>query len=83
MDKHVAREVVRATFRCGSELQKLLAVLKANCSPEEYKIYTRRVAAAIDGIHKALLDNVLERFPELESEIEKNIARTGRAMPES
>jgi len=36
---------------------------------------------AIDGIHVALLDKVLKQFPELKAEIEKNLARTGRAMP--
>jgi hypothetical protein len=39
------------------------------------------VATAIDGIHVALLDPVLSRYPELNAEIEANIARTGRAMP--
>jgi len=81
MEKDAAREVVRATFRCGSELQTLLAFLKTQCSADEYKVYTRKIAAAIDGIHKILLDSVLEQFPELETEIEANIARTGRAMP--
>jgi hypothetical protein len=81
MDKTAAREVVRAVFRSGSELEKLLGVLKRRCSAQEYKVYTRQVATAIDGIQVALLNKVLAQFPELEAEIEANIKRTGRAMP--
>jgi hypothetical protein len=81
MEKDVAREVVRAVFRSGGELEKLLPVLKKGCSAEEYKVYTRQVAMAVDGIHVALLNKVLKQFPELEAEIEANLARTGRAMP--
>jgi hypothetical protein len=81
MDKDIAREVIRAAFRSGSELEKLLGVLKDRCNAEDYKIYARQVAMAIDGIHVALLNKVLAQFPELEAEIEANLARTGRAMP--
>jgi hypothetical protein len=81
MDNEVAREVVRAVFRSSGELEKLLPVLKKECGAEDYKTYTRQVAMAIDGIHVALLDKVLKQFPELKAEIEKNLARTGRAMP--
>jgi hypothetical protein len=81
MDKIVAREIIRAVFRSGSELEKLIGALKDHCSPEDYKSYMRQVATAIDGIHVALLNPVLSRHPELKSEIESNIFRTGRAMP--
>jgi hypothetical protein len=81
MQKDIAREVVRAVFRSGRELEKLLPILKTGCNAEEYKTYTRQVATAIDGIHVALLNKVLKHFPELEAEIEANLARTGRAMP--
>jgi hypothetical protein len=81
MDKNVAREIIRAAFRSGGELEKLLSVLKDRCSAEDYKVYARQVAMAIDGIHAALLNKVLAQFPELAAEIEANIARSGRAMP--
>ena len=81
MEKDLAREVIRAVFRSGSELEKLIGVLKGHCSTEEYKSYVRQIATAIDGIHVALLNPVLSRYPELNAEIEANIARTGRAMP--
>ncbi len=81
MDKKLAREVVRAVFRSGGELEKLLGVLKARCNGEDYKVYARQVAAAIDGIHVALLNKVLVQFPEIKAEIEANLARSGRAMP--
>ncbi|HEY8000005.1 MAG TPA: hypothetical protein VIE87_14390 [Pseudolabrys sp.] len=81
MNRNLAREIIQAVFRSGSELEKLIGVLKDGCSPEDYKSYVRQVATAIDGIHVALLDPVLSRYPELNAEIEANIARTGRAMP--
>ena len=81
MNRDLAREIIQAVFRSGSELEKLIGVLKDGCSPEDYKSYVRQVATAIDGIHVALLDPVLSRYPELNAEIEANIARTGRAMP--
>ena len=81
MDKNVAREVVRAAFRSGSELENLLSLLKEHCSADDYKIYAQQVARAIDGINAALLNKVVAQFPELEAEIEANIARTGQAMP--
>jgi len=81
MDKELAREVVRAAFKSGFELEKLLGVLKTRCSPEDFKIYARQVGTAIDGINAALLNKVLSQFPELEGEIDSNLTRTGRAMP--
>jgi hypothetical protein len=81
MDKNGAREVIRAVFRSGSELEKLIDVLKNCSSSEDYKSYVRQVAKAIDGIHVALLNPVLSRYPELKAEIEANLAQTGRAMP--
>jgi len=81
MDKELAREVVAAAFRSGAELEKLLDVLKARASAQDYKDYARQVVAAIDAIDAALLDKVLEQFPELRGEIEARQERGGSAMP--
>lgn len=81
MDKDLAREVIRAAYRSGSELEKLIGVLKERCSADDYKLYLRQVAMAIDGIHVALVDKVLSRYPELRTEMEANLARTGKVMP--
>jgi len=81
MDKEVAREVIRAAFRSGAELEKLLPVLKQRCSAEEYKDYARQVGMAIDGIDAALLDKVLAQFPELNAEIEAKMVAAGRDTP--
>jgi hypothetical protein len=75
MDKETACEVIRAAFRSGAELQKLLHVLKERCNPEDYKDYARQVTMAIDDIDTALLDKVLSQFPELKGEIEAHQAR--------
>ena len=79
MDKETAGEVIRAAFRSGAELEKLLPVLKERCNAEDYKEYARQVGLAIDGIDAALLDKVLAQFPDLDAEIEANMARAGRA----
>ncbi len=81
MDKEVAREVIRAAFRSGAELQKLLGLLKERCSPEDYKDYARQVTTAIDDIDAALLDKVLAQFPELRDEILAHQARAGHISP--
>jgi hypothetical protein len=80
MNKDLAREVVRAVFQSGSELEKLIGLLKDRCSAEEYKSYVRQIAKAIDGIHTALLNPILSQYPELKTEIEANLKLTGRAM---
>jgi len=77
MDVELTREVLRAAFRSCSELQGLLITLKQRCAPDEYKIYARRVAAAIDAIGTALINNALAEHPELKPEVEERIARDG------
>ena len=81
MDKDTAREVIRAVYRSGNELEALIPFLKDHCSASEYKDYLHAIAVALDGIHTGLVGKVVARFPELEAEIEANIQRTGRAMP--
>ena len=78
MEIDIARDVVRAAFRSSSELQQLLATLKGRCRPEEYQVYARNIAAAIDAIGVSLINKTLAEHPELKSEIEASIAKTGR-----
>ena len=78
MEIEVARDVVRAAFRSSSELQQMLAFLKGRCRPEEYQVYARNIAAAIDAIGVSLINKTLAEHPELKSEIEASIAKTGR-----
>lgn len=81
MDKDLAREVIRTAYRSGNELGALVGVLKARCNAEDYQYFARQVAMAIDGIHVALVDKVLSRYPDLEAEMQANLARTGKVMP--
>ena len=78
MDIDTARDVVRAAFRSSSELQQLLATLKERCWPDEYKDYARNIAAAIDAIGESLINKAIAEHPQLKSEIEASIAKTGR-----
>jgi hypothetical protein len=81
MDKDVAREIIRQVFRSEKELTSLLPMLKERCSEQDYVEWARQVASAIDWINVDLLNRVLARFPELETEIDDNLRRTGKAMP--
>lgn len=74
----MARDIIRAAFRSTSELQDLLGTLNGRCRPDEYQDYARSIAAAIDAIGVSLINKTLTEHPELNSEIEANIAKTGR-----
>jgi len=74
----MARQVVRAAFRSGAELEALLKQLKLRCSPDEYQDYARGIAAAVDAIGANLTDKAIAAHPELHSEIEDSIAKRGR-----
>jgi len=78
MDIEMAREVVRAAFRSGSELERLLRPLKERCTPDEYRDYARGIAAAIDAIGVNLINKAIAAYPELNSEIDASITNHGR-----
>ena len=65
----------------AAELETLIAPLRVGCTADDYKFFMRQIAMAIDGIHTALVDEAVKRFPELEAEMEANVKRTGRVMP--
>lgn len=70
-------EAVRAAFRCGRELQGLLALLKADCTPQEYKAFSASIARAIDTINVELIDRTLDLHPQLKGRIEAELTRNG------
>jgi len=78
MDIELARDMIRAAFRSGSELQDLLIVLKERCSPVEYKDYSRGIATVIDAIGVALINKALAAHPELSSEVDAKVTKQGR-----
>jgi hypothetical protein len=78
MDIDMAREIVRAAFRSGSELQRLLGPLRERCSPDEYREYARGVATAVNAIGVELIKRATAAYPELNSEIETSITNHGR-----
>jgi hypothetical protein len=78
MDIELARDIIRAAFRSGSELQDLLSVLKKRCSPEEYKVYSRGIATVLDAIGVALINKALAAYPELNAEVDASMTKHGR-----
>jgi hypothetical protein len=78
MDIELARDMIRAALRSGSELQDLLSVFKERCDPEEYKDYSRGIAMAMDAIGVALTNKALAAHPELRAEVDARIATHGR-----
>jgi hypothetical protein len=78
MTNEQAWRVVQVAFRSASELQELIGPLKQHCTAEEYRNYSRGIAASIDAINVQLLERVLSAHPELRAKIESDLARFGR-----
>jgi hypothetical protein len=78
MEIEFARQSVRAAFRAAGELQELLSLSKERLGPEEYKEFALGIAEAIDGITVAVMNKALAAHPELEAEIEADLAAHGR-----
>jgi hypothetical protein len=75
VNKDLARDIIRVAFRSGRELETLVRPLKDQCTAEDYRDWMRHVAVAIDGLHVALVDKALARFPELETELDAVLSR--------
>jgi hypothetical protein len=78
MDKTLAWDLIRVSFRTARELQDLLPRLKEQCGAEDYKDFARGIAAAIHGINTALMDKAIAAHPELAARIEADLAKVGR-----
>ncbi|KKB12999.1 hypothetical protein VE25_04350 [Devosia geojensis] len=81
MSIDTAKHVISVAFQCGSQLQDLMKILRAQCGPEEYKMYAIGIAASIDKISTELIDRALSSYPELKQEIEQQLQETGRFTP--
>ena len=80
METELARHVVRAAFRSARQLEGILGVLKEHCGAVEYDIYAKAIAAAIDSIHREVVDRITLSHPELEQEIGSNMAKYGKYL---
>jgi len=78
MDKTLAWDLIRVSFRTARELQDLLPRLKEQCSAEDYQDYARGIAGAIHGINTALIDKAIAAYPDLAARIEADLAEFGR-----
>jgi hypothetical protein len=78
MDKDMAWAAIQTAFRCGAELQNLLAELKQKCSAEDYKKFAAGIATSIDTVNVQLIDRALKAHPDLEDRIESDLKKTGR-----
>lgn len=80
MDVQVARHVIRACFRSGGELQRLLDLLKEQCSADEYQTFAKAIATAIGSIHVEIINRLTDIHPELEGEMEAMISKYDRYL---
>ena len=78
MDKNLAWDLIRVSFRVARELQGLLPRLKDQRHAEEYEGHARAIAGAIHGVNIALIDRALAAHPELRDRIEAELAEFGR-----
>lgn len=77
MSPETGWEAVRVAFRCGRELQNLLPRLKADCEPQDYRMFLTGIAKAIDAINVELIDRTLRLHPQLKARIEAHLDRDG------
>lgn len=80
MKIEVARHAIRAGLRSGRELEALLGALKVDTEPEEYREHARAIAHAIHTIQDATLSRAFSFHPQLEAEMETEIAKYGRYL---
>lgn len=80
MDVQVGRHIVRACFRSGGELERLLDLLKEQCPPDEYHSFAKAIATAVASIHIEIVNRVTDIHPELEKEMEATISKYGRYL---
>ena len=78
MDIDLARAMIRTAFESGRVLQAILPTLDQGLPPEEYRACAHDLAAAIDQANTALINRALAAHPQLETEIETAIRRSGR-----
>jgi hypothetical protein len=80
MDIDVARYSVRQSFRIARELRDIMQLLKERCDADEYQKHAAGIARAIDAVSVALLNPAVKAHPELEREVENQIASYGRYL---
>jgi hypothetical protein len=78
MDIDFARQAVRASFRASAELQELLLLSKERLVSDEQKEFALGIADAIYRIAEATMNKALAAHPELEAEIEAELAAYGQ-----
>ena len=80
MEIDLARHVIRGGLRASRELEALLGALKKGCEPDEYDEFRIALAEAIHRIHMATIEQATARYPELQQEIDDNLAKYGRFL---
>jgi hypothetical protein len=76
----LAWQMIRAAYKCSSDLQSLMRALKADCPVGEYEGHARAIAASIASLNLNVVERALEAHPELRKKIELDIASHGRLM---
>ncbi len=80
MDIHIARHVMRSVFRSARELEALIPLLKEHCDSEDYATYGKGVAMVLATMSTELTGKILAAHPELNKEIDADIAKYGRYL---
>jgi hypothetical protein len=80
IDVNLARHVARCVFLSSRQISELIPILKENCSPDECKDYTKGIATVLAHINFELMNKLCAEHPQLEKEIEADIAKYGRYL---
>ena len=64
----------------GPRTPGLAQFAKEQCSPAEYRDYVAGIARAIDAINDALMNKAIASHPEINNQIEADLAEFGRIL---
>jgi hypothetical protein len=80
MEKALAKHVVVQSFRAADKITSLVPLLKAHCSEEEYRLLALAIARSAASIKTELMDLIYAKHPEIEQEVDIEMARYDRVL---
>ena len=77
MEIHLARHIVRVTFRSWGLITDLIPLLKRHCEPDEYEVFKKAIGTLSGDFSTELLKKVFAAHPELEKEVDEKLKKYG------
>jgi hypothetical protein len=77
MNDQIAKHICASALRCSTSLGQILPFAKAYCSKEEYTTLLTAVATATSAINDEIVEPILQKHPELKTEVDNSMAQYG------